>query len=315
MSFIELIFSSVFNCVSFFIFIFFINILGILIYKRIAINLGILANPNFRTLHETSVPRGAGIVFSSIFVLGVFVLFYFNFLSKDLLFILGFGGAMATIFGLIDDIFDIRAIRKLLFQICLSIWMLIFFDGGVLFSDAGFLATIKILLFVLFIVWMINAYNFMDGIDGMAISGAFYVSFTLTLITLITNGSLELAVLFILLMASAGAFMLFNWPPASIFMGDSGSIFLGYLFGSFILITVIKDEISLWTWLVIFGYFFADTTVTLLARIILVKKYFKPHRSHAYQNLARITGSHLKVTGWVTFTIFFGCCLFQYGRY
>ena len=74
---------------------------------------------------------------------------------------------------------------------------------------------------------MINAYNFMDGIDGMAIWS--YVSFTLTLITLITNGSLELAVLFILLMASTGAFMLFNWPPASIFMGDSGSIFLGYL--------------------------------------------------------------------------------------
>ena len=301
MSFIQLMFSSVFNCALFFVFVFFINILGILIYKRIAINLGILANPNFRTLHETSVPRGAGIVFSSTFVLGVFVLFYFNFLSKDLFFILGFGGAMATIFGLIDDIFDIRAIHKFLIQICLSIWMLIFFDDGALFSEVGFLATIKILLFFLFIVWMINAYNFMDGIDGMAISGAFYVSFTLTLITLITNGSLELVVLFTLLMASTGAFMLFNWPPASIFMGDSGSIFLGYLFGSFILITIIKDEISLWTWLVIFGYFFADTTVTQIARIILVKNFLKPHRSHAYQNLARITGSHLKVTGWVTF--------------
>jgi Fuc2NAc and GlcNAc transferase len=300
-SFIQLIFSSVLNFDLFFVFVFFINILGILIYKRIAINLGILANPNFRTLHETSVPRGAGIVFSSTFVLGVFVLFYFNFLSKDLFFILGFGGAMATIFGLIDDIFDIRAIHKFLIQICLSIWMLIFFDDGALFSEVGFLATIKILLFFLFIVWMINAYNFMDGIDGMAISGAFYVSFTLTLITLITNGSLELVVLFTLLMASTGAFMLFNWPPASIFMGDSGSIFLGYLFGSFILITIIKDEISLWTWLVIFGYFFADTTVTQIARIILVKNFLKPHRSHAYQNLARITGSHLKVTGWVTF--------------
>ena len=104
--------------------------------------------------------------------------------------------------------------------------------------------------------------------------------------------------------------MLFNWPPASIFMGDSGSIFLGYLFGLYS-ITIIKDEISLWTWLVIFGYFFADTTVTQIARIILVKNFLKPHRSHAYQNLARITGSHLKVTGWVTFYHIFGCCPFN----
>ena len=98
--------------------------------------------------------------------------------------------------------------------------------------------------------------------------------------------------------------MLFNWPQASIFMGDTGSIFLGYIFGSFILITVIKNEISIWTWLVLFGYFFADTTVTQIARIILVKKFYRPHRSHAYQNLARVTGSHLKVTcGVIIFNI------------
>jgi Fuc2NAc and GlcNAc transferase len=300
LSFIELIFGSVFNCILFFIFIFAVNIVGILIYKRIAISLRILAYPNFRTLHVSPIPRGAGIVFSSIFVISVLVLWYLNVLSKEFLFILGLGGAIATLFGFVDDIFDIRASRKLLIQICLSIWILIFLDNGAFFSETGILANIKMPLFILFVVWMINAYNFMDGIDGMAISGALYVSFTLTLIMLITNGSVELAVLFILLMACSAAFILFNWPPASIFMGDSGSIFLGYLFGSFILITVIKDEISIWTWLVIFGYYFSDTTVTQIARLILVKKYFKPHRSHAYQNLARITGSHLKVTGWVT---------------
>ena len=91
--------------------------------------------------------------------------------------------------------------------------------------------------------------------------------------------------------------MVFNWPPASIFMGDSGSVFLGYIFGALILFTVKSGDISIWTWLIVFGYYFADTTVTQLMRIIIVKKWYLPHRSHAYQNLARITGSHLKVTG------------------
>ena len=82
-------------------------------------------------------------------------------------------------------------------------------------------------------------------------------------------------------------------------MGDSGSAFLGYIFGSLILFSVMSGDISIWTWLIVLGYFFADTTVTQLMRIILVKKWYLPHRSHAYQNLARITGSHIKVTGGV----------------
>ena len=93
--------------------------------------------------------------------------------------------------------------------------------------------------------------------------------------------------------------MFFNWPPASIFMGDSGSVYLGYTFGALILFTFETGDISICTWLVIFGYFLGDTTVTQLMRIILLKKWYLPHRSHAYQNLARITGSHLKVTGGV----------------
>jgi Fuc2NAc and GlcNAc transferase len=82
-------------------------------------------------------------------------------------------------------------------------------------------------------------------------------------------------------------------------MRDAGSVFLGYIFGSLILLTVMVGDVTVWTWLVGFGYFFADTTVTQIMRVILVKKWYLAHRSHAYQNLARITGSHLKVTGGV----------------
>jgi len=152
-----------------------------------------------------------------------------------------------------------------------------------------------------FMVWIMNAYNFIDGIDGMAASGAIFISLTLAIVLFVTNGSIEVIYIFILLAIAVSGFMFFNWPPATIFMGDAGSVFLGYIFGSLLLFTVLNNDISVWSWLTIFGYFFADTSVTQIMRIILVRKlFFIPHRSHAYQNLARITNSHLKVTGGVT---------------
>ena len=78
-------------------------------------------------------------------------------------------------------------------------------------------------------------------------------------------------------------------------MGDSGSVFLGYIFGVLLLFTVLNNEVSIWIWLIVFGYFFVDTVLTQIMRVIIVKKWYLAHRSHAYQNLARISSSHLKV--------------------
>ena len=156
-------------------------------------------------------------------------------------------------------------------------------------------------LLLFFMVWIINAYNFLDGIDGMAALGAIFISSTIAMVLFLNNGAVEIISVFVLLATSLSGFMLFNWPPASIFMGDSGSIFLGYTFGALFMFTVKSGDLSIWTWIVVFGYFFADTTVTQIARVFLVKKWWHAHRSHAYQNLARIKGSHLKVISWVTF--------------
>ena len=144
-----------------------------------------------------------------------------------------------------------------------------------------------------------NAYNFMDGVDGMASSGAIFASLALALFLFLTNGNVLYFYIFIFLSVSVSGFVIFNWPPASIFMGDAGSIFLGYIFGSLLLITVLNNDISIWIWLTVFGYFFADAVVTQIMRVVLVKKWYLAHRSHAYQNIARITDSHLKVTSGV----------------
>ena len=276
-----------------------VSYFGIILYRRVAISRDIVANPNFRNLHASPLPVGGGIIFSFVFVFSLFFIWWLNQISDDLFWVLAIGGGSTALFGFLDDLKDIRASSKLVAQFFLSGWLPFWLGGGPLLSIDWIPVLVAIPVTALFLVWMVNAYNFMDGIDGMAVSGAVFVSGAITLVMLLTNSKSEFIIVPVLLLTTTSTFMVFNWPPASIFMGDSGSAFLGYIFGALILFTVKSGDISIWTWLIVFGYFFADTTVTQLMRIILVKKWYLPHRSHAYQNLARITGSHLKVTGGV----------------
>ena len=273
-----------------------ISVFGVYLYKIYAIKKTIFADINFRTLHEYPTPKGGGIVFSIIYIFIVFFNFLMDQLSYEFFMILCLGGAVVTTFGFIDDVKNINARKKLMVQILLSCWI-IYWIGDI---DLLFLYKIPYIvelgLLFFFLIWFMNAYNFIDGIDGMAASSAVFTSSTLALVLMLTNPENDIIFLFIYLAVVVGGFLFFNWPKASIFMGDAGSVFLGYTFGSLLLISMIRDELSVWTWLVVFGYYFADTTFTQIARVILVKKWYLSHRSHAYQNLARITGSHLKVT-------------------
>ena len=271
------------------------SLVGVYFYTKIAFKKGIISNPNYRTLHEKPMPRGGGVVFASSFIIGLFLFWYFGSISTSLFLILGIGGLAAAFSGFLDDIKNLRASRKLILQLLLSSWVVYLLGGGPLLFITYINSFVLILLTIIFLTWIINAYNFMDGIDGMATSGAIFVFGTMLLVLFLTSSNVSLIIVFILLLSSVGAFMFFNWPPATIFMGDSGSIFLGYTFGSLILITIESGDISVWSWLIVFSYFFADTTVTQVMRLILVKKWYLAHRSHAYQNLARITQSHLKI--------------------
>ena len=278
---------------------FFVSFFGIYLYKRFSISQNILAEPNFRTLHIKPIPSGGGIIFSVVFIISLLYLWWLGLLSDNFFLVLSIGGLAATLFGFLDDLINIGPIFKLVIQFLLSGWSFFWLEGSNLFFFDWLPALFAIPATLLFLVWIINAYNFIDGIDGMAISGALFVSFTIICVLLLTRPDSEFILLLALLFACISSFIFFNWPPASIFMGDSGSIFLGYLFGSIILATVISGELSILTWLVVFGYFFADLVVTQIMRFILVKKWYLAHRSHAYQNLARIKGSHFIITGGV----------------
>jgi len=266
-------------------------------YKSLAIRKAIIANTNERTLHQQPIPHGGGIVFSTLFVLAVFVLGMLHIISFEMLMVIGMGGFTATLFGFVDDATDLRASVKLIIQSILAGWVIFWLDGGVLATVEWLPVWLSWFLTWFLLVWMMNLYNFMDGVDGMAASGAVFVAMALIVVLLMTGEFSSLVLLFSLLALSCSGFLLYNWPPASIFMGDSGSVFLGYLFGSLIIKTTTTGEISIWTWIVVFGYFFAETNLTIFLRILFVKKWYHAHKSHAYQNLARVLNSHIKVTG------------------
>ena len=279
------------------LFTFLLSVIATHYYRRLAISKDIIANPNNRTLHDQPVPRGGGIVFSTLFVLAVFLLGILHIISYEMLMVIGVGGLIATLFGFIDDVFDIRASIKFIIQSILAWWVLFWFNGGALTTLVWLPFHLSWFVSWFLLVWMINLFNFMDGVDGMAISGTVFVAMALIVVLLMTGDFSSLVILFSLLVLSCSGFLLYNWPPASIFMGDSGSVFLGYLFGALIIKTTMTGDISIWTWIVVFGYFFADTNLTILLRILLVKQWYHAHKSHGYQNLARILKSHAKITG------------------
>jgi Fuc2NAc and GlcNAc transferase len=152
---------------------------------------------------------------------------------------------------------------------------------------------------VLGIAWMANLYNFMDGIDGLAASEAIFLLAGAALIAWLFEPAIIDDPRLWWMLGLAGAvfgFLLLNWPPAKIFMGDAGSTYLGLMTAFFALTTMTSFWLSLWQWLILAALFLADSLTTLVRRIVQRERFWEPHKRHAYQALQRRFGSHLKAT-------------------
>jgi len=200
---------------------------------------------------------------------------------------------------LLDDRRTLPAAVRLAAHLAAALWALAWLGGlpplriGDQLVTLGALGTI---LGALGIVWVLNLFNFMDGIDGLAASEATFIAWSGAVLAgpvSVGNGAAAAAAVF---GASCLGFLRWNWPPARIFMGDVGSGFAGYVIAVLALGTARHDPIGLWTWLVLGGAFFVDATVTLLRRLLRGERAYEAHRSHAYQWLARRWGSHGTVT-------------------
>lgn len=276
---------------------------GTHLYARYAVRLGITATINFRSLHKAVVPRGGGIVFALVFTAMAAIAWLCGMLPPVLALVLCIGSPAAAIFGFFDDVVEVWPLVKIGAHTCLGLWgavALVASPASTIVPREGFDPFVTSIALIAVFVWFINLYNFIDGIDGMAASGSVFICGAAMAVLITEGGAPELIFAFALLAACSAGFLAYNLPPARLFMGDAGSIFLGYTIAGLLLFSILSSRMSVWTWLAILSYYIGDTTVTGAYRLVCVRQWYRAHRSHAYQNLARIYDSHALVTYGVT---------------
>ena len=282
--------------------LFFIStIFLILVYKKVALKKEIFAHISARSLHANLVVRGGGVVFGTLFSLMMFFYLLKDNVTIGQSFSFGLCGLFATLIGFFDDIYDTNAKKKFSMQVLLSISFtasyFYFNSSNAFFENIDFLFFITICSWVFVPLWIINSFNFIDGINGLAIGTAIFSATALILSLYISKESSNFITIYSLLLIVCLGFLPFNFPIAKLFMGDAGSIFLGFIYGSTVLVILFNNYLSLWTVVSIFSYMLADTLSTNIIRLLTIKKWYGVHRSHAYQNLARVLNNHTKVTG------------------
>ena len=266
--------------------------------RRYALSKSLIDVPNARSSHTVPTPRGGGVAIVLSFLLLVPLLSIFSLLPWASAWGLIGAGVGVAVLGFLDDHGHIAARWRLLGHFSAAVWALFWLGGippltiiGVVF-DMGW---IGVVLSLFYLVWMLNLYNFMDGIDGLASVEAIAVCLSASLIYALMGFS-SLAWAPLLLSFTVAGFLYWNFPPAKIFMGDAGSGFLGVTLGILSLQAAWASPALLWVWVILMGVFVVDATFTLVRRLVRGDKVYEAHRSHAYQYASRQFGRHLPVT-------------------
>ncbi|MFU2328099.1 MraY family glycosyltransferase [Pseudomonas sp. NFX98] len=266
--------------------------------RKYALSRSLLDVPNARSSHQLPTPRGGGVAIVLSFLAVIPLLGLAGGSAwASLIALLGAGFSVAVI-GFLDDHGHIAARWRLLGHFSAAAWAL-FWLGGLpavsifgLVIDMGWIGNI---LAAVYLVWMLNLYNFMDGIDGLASVEAICICLAIALIYYLT-GSVGLVWLPLVLAMAVMGFLYWNFPLARIFMGDAGSGFLGITLGVLSIQAAWQAPQLLWAWLVLLGVFIVDATFTLVRRLLRGDKVYEAHRSHGYQFASRQFGKHVPVT-------------------
>jgi Fuc2NAc and GlcNAc transferase len=266
--------------------------------RRYAMTRDLMDIPNSRSSHSVPTPRGGGVAIVVCFLIALLLLLQMGYVEWPLFCALFGSGSGVALLGFLDDHGHIAARWRLLGHFIAAGWVLFYLNGLPPVIMLGVTYDLKwfgYLLGALYLVWMLNLYNFMDGIDGLASAEAISVCLGAALIYIVLGYINHSAVL--LVMASAvGGFLWWNFPPAKIFMGDAGSGFLGIVLACFSLQAGWLSATLVWSWLILLGVFIVDATWTLLCRLLRGEALYEAHRSHAYQVASRRYGRHLPVT-------------------
>jgi len=231
--------------------------------------------PNERSLHEHPVPRTGGIAIAA--GVGTACLLGHAFPASIVL----IAAALAVV-SLADDVMGLPTLLRLLLHLAAA--------AAVVAFELQVPALAAILL-ALAIAWTTNAYNFMDGSDGMA-AGMAVVGFGAYSVAAQLAGAVPLSTLCASVAAAAAAFLPFNWHPARLFMGDAGSVPLGFLAGALGVAGWSDGIWPLWFPVLVFAPFLGDATLTLARRLWRRERVWQAHREHYYQRLVRLGFGH-----------------------
>ncbi len=277
---------------------FFASLVASRIVRRYALRTNLLDMPNNRSSHSVPTPRGGGIAIVLAFFAGAAALADIRQLPPRLLVALLGAAAIAAV-GFWDDKRQLSARSRFGVHVA-SAFFAVGLVGGLpthVFHRFGpGDVWICELLAVFVLISATNLFNFMDGIDGIAASQAVFMAVAGAAINQASGGAPGLTAAMMCLATAAGGFLIWNWPPARLFMGDVGSGFLGFV------ITILAFEQSrsagtpVGVWAILGGVFLVDASTTLLRRIARGDRWLEPHRTHAYQQLSRRWGGHLPVT-------------------
>ena len=254
----------------------------------------ILDHPNERSLHSRPTPRSGGVAIFFGLSTAVAIWGVGSGLNSSL-YGLAAGAIFVSILSFVDD-WKGLSVRVRLPGHILAASFLVF--GGLTISVielpgvAWILSEwLGILISLLFLVWMLNLYNFMDGMDGFA-AGMTVIGFGTFAVLGYQAGNTVFLTFNLIVVAATAGFLYFNFPPARIFMGDTGSSLLGLLAGGLSIYGVREGVFPLWIALLVFSPFILDATITLLRRFGQGERVWEAHRSHYYQRLVQFGWGH-----------------------
>jgi Fuc2NAc and GlcNAc transferase len=261
--------------------------------RSIAIRKSIMDIPNDRSSHTVPTPRGGGLAVAVTWFTGIVCFFLGGKIESNLFYAL-LSGLPLTLIGLADDIFNLRpGVRFLVQFLCTA--LALFFLSGLQNCQLSIvncqLSMILTPLAFIAIIWSINLFNFLDGIDGYIGSEIVFIGISLFVLLGSQVG--------LLLIAAVTGFLFWNWPKAKIFMGDVGSTLLGFSIAVLAVYHQNNLTLSIPVWLILTSVFWFDATITLFRRIWNKEKLSQAHRKHAYQRIVQAGFSHQKTVIWM----------------
>ncbi|MFT4517941.1 MAG: Fuc2NAc and GlcNAc transferase [Halioglobus sp.] len=253
-----------------------------------------LDEPNERSSHVRPTPHGGGIALIAAFTMGLIIAAQMLGPWAPPYVLLGAGAVLLAVLGVVDDLLRLAASLRFCVYgaICLAACILLLrpaLPEGLLY------AAVLIVGASFAMLWFINLFNFMDGIDGIAALQGIFCCTAAALLSTLNGGSSDYAIFCLLLAAAHSGFLVWNWPPARLFMGDSGSVSTGFLLAGLAVLGAVEGQVSLFSWLILPAVFITDASWTLLWRMATRQPFTEAHRSHAYQRLSRFWGSHGRV--------------------